>query len=273
MRRIRAIGLARMSASSSRSAPAGKSVSKSPVTPAAAASRTKRSTPNASTGFTYVITITGIASAARWICSSARATVMPCSSATCVERWIVGPSARGSEKGSPTSMKSAPAAATRTSAASESAGVGNPAVRYGIRAARRTPAAPRIARQRAAIGCSDKVVGDVDAVLDRVGDLDDGARIVALGILVREIDEHPGMHQPTVGGRDDAHHRTVHVGDVGVRPVHDRHFVGVEDDARAHGVDANQVDERLDDDWVVAAARILPHLLEHLIGLDRHGLI
>src|SRR5216117_4075605 len=126
---------------------------------------------------------TGTASAASRIKTRTPAAVIPCSSATCVVRWMVGPSARGSENGTPTSTKSAPAAATRRSASRDRAGVGNPAVRYGISAARPAPAGaplpplppPRMARQRAAIGCSDKVVADVDAVLGRIGDLHDGA--------------------------------------------------------------------------------------------------
>src|SRR6266513_1713995 len=111
---------------------------------------------------------------------------------------MVGPSASGSLNGTPTSTKSAPAAWTSWSAASDASGVGWPAVRYGMSAARRRSPARRV-RQRAAIGCSDKVIADVDAVLGRIGDLDD--------------------------------------------------------------------------DRIVAAARVLPHLLEHLVGLDRHGLI
>src|SRR5205823_717714 len=265
-------GLAATSASMSGSAPAGKSVSNRPDTPASAASRTKRSTPNARTGFRYVITITGTASAARWICSSTRAAVMPWSRAACVERWIVGPSASGSEKGIPTSMKSAPASATTRSASSDSAGVGNPAVRYGIRAARRT-ALPRSDRQRSAIGCSDKVVGDVDPVLERVGDLDDGAGKGALRVTLGEIDQKPRVHEPALGGRNHPHHGAVHMGDIRVRAVDDRDLVGVEDDARAHRVDADQIDERLDDDGIVAAPRVLPHFLEHLVGLDRDGLV
>src|SRR5207249_12166847 len=100
---------------------------------------------------------------------------MPWSKAVWVERWIVGPSARGSENGTPTSTKSAPAAATQRRAWSDSSGVGNPAVRYGMSAARRAPALPRMACQRAAIGCSDHVVADVDPVLDRLGDPHDRA--------------------------------------------------------------------------------------------------
>jgi len=42
---------------------------------------------------------------------------------------------------------------------------------------------------------------------------------------------------------------------------------------RPHGIDADQVDERLHHDLVVATPRVLPHFLQHLIRLDRHGLV
>src|SRR6266480_3226342 len=263
--RINASGLARTIASRSGSAPAGKSVRMSPDTPAAAASRTKRSSPKASSGFRYVITTTGISRAARRIWSSTRGTVIPWSSAAWIERWMVGPSARGSENGTPTSTKSAPAAATRRSASRDRAGVGNPAVRYGISAARPAPAGaplpplpplpPRMARQRAAIGCSDKVVADVDAVLGRIGDLHDGAGKVVRVVALREVDEESRVLHAAVGGGHDAHHRSMHVGDVGVGAVDQRDLVGVEDHARAHRIDPDQIDERLHDDPVVAATR------------------
>src|SRR2546422_269910 len=145
------------------------------------------------------MTTTGISSVARRIRSSTRGTVMPCSRAAWVERWMVGPSARGSENGTPTSTKSAPAAATARRASSDSSGVGNPAVRYGMSAACRVPALPRMARQRAAIGCSDKVIADVDAVLDGVGDLHDRAGMTAFGILLREVGEEPVGHGDDLG--------------------------------------------------------------------------
>src|SRR5205809_6279725 len=95
---------------------------------------------------------------------------------------------------------SAPAASATRSASSEAGGVGKPAVRYGINAARPSP---RTSRQRAAMGWSDKMVADVDAVLRGVGDLDDGAREVALLITVREIGEVGGLAQRAVRrGRD-----------------------------------------------------------------------
>src|SRR5947199_7803968 len=271
--RINASGLARTIASRSGSAPAGKSVRMSPDTPAAAASRTKRSSPKASSGFRYVITTTGISRAARRIWSSTRGTVIPWSSAVWIERWMVGPSARGSENGTPTSTKSAPAAATSRRASRDSSGVGNPAVRYGISAARRGPAFPRMARQRAAIGCSDKVVADVDTVLGGVGDLHDRAGMIACGIALCEIGEKSGVLHSALGSGHDADNRSMHMGDVRIGIVDERHLVGVEDDTRAHRVDPDQVDERFHHDGIVAAPWVLPHFLEHLIRLDRHRLV
>src|SRR3989475_1726376 len=241
--------------------------------PISAASRTKRSSPKAMSGFKYVITTTGISSAARRIWSSTRGTVMPWSSAAWVERWMVGPSASGSENGTPTSTKSAPAAATSRRASSDVSGVGNPAVRYGMSAARRVPAFPRMARQRAAIGCSDKVVADVDAVLYGVRDLHDRAGMIAFGVALREVGEESGVLHPAFGRGHDADDRSMHMGDVRIGAVHERHLVRVEDDARAHGVDPDQVDERLHHDLIVPAPRVLPHFLEHLIRLDRHRLV
>src|SRR5712671_7167256 len=97
---------------------------------------------------------------------------------------MVGPSARGSENGTPTSTKSAPAATTHRSASTDTAGVGKPAVRYGI-SARDVPSV----RHRAAMALSDKVVADVDTVFDGIGDLDDGAGEGAVRVFFREIDD------------------------------------------------------------------------------------
>src|SRR5438552_4229905 len=256
--------------SRSGSAPAGRSVSSSPDTPAACASSAKRSTPYAITGFTYVMITTGIASRASRTSVSTPATVIPWSSAVWVDRWMVGPSARGSLNGTPTSTKSAPARSAARNASREAAGVGYPAVIYGISAARRWA---RTARHRAAIGWSDKVVADLDAVLRRIADLDDRPRELAGFLLLREIDDRARMHQRPVGRRHDPHHGPVHRGDVGVGRLHQGHLVSVENDAGAHPVDADEDDERLDDDRVVTAARVLPHLLEHLVGLNRRRLV
>src|SRR5436309_13624123 len=117
---------------------------------------------------------------------------------------MVGPSARGSENGTPTSTKSAPAAATSRRASRDRSGVGNPAVRYGMSAARRVPAFPRMDRQRAAIGCSDKVVADVDTVFDGVGDFHDRAGMIAFEIFLREVGEVSGMLHTAFGRGHDA---------------------------------------------------------------------
>src|SRR5690348_5753420 len=171
------------------------------------------------------MTITGTPTPASAICFNTPATVIPPSSAVWVARWMVGPSASGSLKGIPTSMKSAPVRATAWMAASDRAGVGNPAVRYGIRADR---CSPRTARQRAAMGRSDKVVADVQAVLEGIGDLHDTAREIALLVALGQVREDARLDQGAVGARDDAHHRAVHLAHVRVGRVHQRHFVGVE---------------------------------------------
>src|SRR2546427_6367876 len=150
---------------------------------------------------------------------------------------MVGPSARGSENGTPTSMKSAPAFATDRIASSASSKFGKPAVKYGM-SARDLPSA----RHRAAMAFSDKVVADVDAVFNRVGDLDDGAREVAVGVFLREIDDGTGVQEPAVRGCDETHHRPVDVAHIGIRAVHQRDLVGVENDARADRVDPDQVE-------------------------------
>src|SRR3989454_1102999 len=127
----------------------------------------------------------------------------PCTARARRSGVVVGASSRitasGSENGTPTSTKSAPAAATSRRASSDASGVGNPAVRYGMSAARRVPAFPRMARQRAAIGCSDKVVADVDAVLYGVRDLHDRAGMIAFGVALREVGEESGVLHPAFG--------------------------------------------------------------------------
>src|SRR2546428_5893252 len=210
-----------------------------------------------------MITI-GMPSCASPTSSRTRATVIPCASAAWVERWMVGPSASGSLKGTPTSTKSAPAASARRRAAMQVAGVGYPAVRYGINAARRRslpPPSARIARHRRAIGCSDKVVADLEAVFLRVGDFDDGPREVATRITLRKVDDGARVEESAVRGRHDPHDGAVHVADVRVGGMHERHLVGVENDARAHRGDADEIDERLHNHRIVAAPGVLPQLL------------
>src|SRR2546427_9963209 len=117
----------------------------------------------------------------------------------------------GSLKAPPPPPPPARAAPAGRGASSGARGVEKPAVRYGINAARPSP---RTSRQRAAMGWSDKMVADVDAVLRGVGDLDDGAREVALLITVREIGEERGLAQRAVRRGHDPHDRPVHVAHV-----------------------------------------------------------
>src|SRR5687767_13339304 len=95
-----------------------------------------------------------------------------------------------------------------------------------------TPVPARMARQRAAIGCSDKIVADLDAVLRGVGDLDDRAGVLAVTVALREIGEEPGMLRRPFRRGHDAHHGPVYLTHIGIRTVDDRNLVGVEDDAR-----------------------------------------
>jgi len=60
---------------------------------------------------------------------------------------------------------------------------------------------------------------------------------------------------------------------VGVGGRHDADLEGIEDDTGAHRVDTDEVDERLHQNAVVPALRVVPHLLENLVRLDRHRLI
>src|SRR5439155_31990 len=87
---------------------------KTPSTPACRAASAKRSTPIASIGLAYPIRTTGVV---RLLLRNSETNVRTRSSpiwffsARSLERWITGPSAMGSEKGTPSSIMSAPAAA------------------------------------------------------------------------------------------------------------------------------------------------------------------
>src|SRR6185437_1352690 len=98
---------------------------------------------------------------------------------------MIGPSANGSENGTPTSMMSAPARATARINASERARSGCPAVMYVTRALRRRSAS---AANRWAI-CSDVVVADADAIAVGICHLDDRPVVHAGRVPVGEIRE------------------------------------------------------------------------------------
>src|SRR5262245_19050341 len=65
---------------------------------------------------------------------STSASEVPCFNARSLERWMVGPSAIGSEKGTPSSMMSAPPETSASMMGTVAAGLGSPAVTKGISA-------------------------------------------------------------------------------------------------------------------------------------------
>src|SRR5918999_1854625 len=79
---------------------------------------------------------TGTRSANRAATSSTPCSVAPASSARVPAAWITGPSASGSENGTPSSSTSAPASAHAAPIATVDSRSGKPPIRYGISAAR-----------------------------------------------------------------------------------------------------------------------------------------
>src|ERR1051325_10869168 len=99
---------------------------------------------------------------------------VPDASALSVARWMTGPSARGSENGTPTSRMSAPARSSACTMAPDRARSGSPAVTYVTRPGRRS------ARSRANVSA----MRDIECLLHR------------LNVLVsasRQIDEQYGI--------------------------------------------------------------------------------
>src|SRR5690348_13155904 len=94
-------------------------------------------------------------------------------------RWITGPSAIGSEKGTPSSIASAPAATSAFISGTVVAGDGSPAVTYGINAVRPAersranvasirftpPSSPRRVTLRTAVELETHAIGDGSHVL------------------------------------------------------------------------------------------------------------
>ncbi len=71
----------------------------------------------------------------------------------------------------------------------------------------------------------------------------------------------------------DSDERPVELPAVRIRRRDHRHLQRIENDTGAYRVDPDQVDQRLDQDPIVAAAGVLPHLPQHLVGLNRYRLI
>src|SRR5436190_7484636 len=90
---------------------------------------------------------TGTASPIRLQIASTPSSVAPPASARVAAAWITGPSASGSENGTPSSIRSAPASTYASATAIAARASGKPPMRYGISAARRSPRAKAKARE------------------------------------------------------------------------------------------------------------------------------
>src|SRR4051794_39122149 len=78
---------------------------------------------------------TGTCAAMRALASTTACTVAPAASARVPAAWMTGPSASGSENGTPSSTRSAPDSAYASAIAREVLRSGKPPIMYGIRAA------------------------------------------------------------------------------------------------------------------------------------------
>src|ERR1700674_1351603 len=118
-----------------------------PSTPAPCARSANAVVPIASVGFRSPISTSGvIASSSRNAATTVRTSSRPTpwASARSDARWITGPSAIGSENGTPSSITSAPAEVSARISGTVAASEGSPAVMYGISAAR--PAARSLSK-------------------------------------------------------------------------------------------------------------------------------
>src|SRR5438874_5636228 len=82
------------------------------------------------------MTTTGTSATSPRATSSTPSTVAPSRRAAVPAAWITGPSASGSENGTPSSSRSAPASAHASPTRRDSSMLGKPPIRYGISAAR-----------------------------------------------------------------------------------------------------------------------------------------
>src|SRR5436305_3419161 len=116
---------------------------------------------------------------------------------------MIGPSAIGSENGTPISMTSAPASCSPCTSSSVALGEGCPAVTYGT-SARRPDA-------RSWANCSarrsDEVVTDTNAVPIGLVSLDDRSLERAVLPTICKIDKIPWKENVTLFVADDAHDR------------------------------------------------------------------
>src|SRR4051794_1904267 len=90
---------------------------------------------------------------------------------------------------------------------------------------------------------SDKVVADADAITFWTLGLDDGATETSVLSAVAEVDDVAGMHDVAHRVTDDTHEWPREHLRNRVDRVDDAELERVEDDERADGVDAGEVDE------------------------------
>src|SRR3954467_889061 len=205
--------------------------------------------------------------------SSRRSKFIPCSSAICELAWITGPSAIGSENGRPSSITSAPASSSAARSSTLRPTSGWPAVIYGTKAHRF--AARRSAKRRSicrsppgdppgdaprdppGADCpeSDEIVTDANAISFRIFRLDDGAEEPAVGIAVGQVDELSGMQDVALRIADDTHDRAGKHVLQRIDRVDDAQLERIHHDKGADRIDAREVDERLHDHGIHAAAR------------------
>src|SRR5690606_511301 len=139
--------------------------------------------------------------------SSTSASFTPWASARSLARWMVGPSAIGSENGTPSSMMSAPAATHRCRTSRVTARVGNPTVMYGISALR--PAArsrSKVATMRGFIGTASELDAGplghgVHVLVSPAGQIDQDELV---GRHLRRDAHGPGDRVRRLQRRDDA---------------------------------------------------------------------
>src|SRR5688572_30608931 len=139
---------------------------------------------------------------------------------------MTGPSAMGSENGTPISMTSAPASSRARRSSTERCGVGWPAVMYGTSAFRpcRASAAKR------SRNASEEVVTDSDAIPLGVFGFDDRAPEDARRGLLREVCQLPRVQDVSAIVAHDAHDGSRDGLRVGIHRMDDRQLERIEHD-------------------------------------------
>src|SRR3954451_25309643 len=139
---------------------------------------------------------TGMRSAIRVATSRTPCSVAPAASARVPAAWITGPSASGSENGTPSSTRSAPASAQARPIAADASRLGKPPIRYGISAARPLAAANAAAMLSVPDAKLRKNLREV--LVPAAGEADEVERV-----RLRVGGEHPGDSVRGLERRDD----------------------------------------------------------------------